>query len=93
MRLLVTGTEGAAGAAAWVMRWKGFVETSFCGAGGAGAGGAAAADDASEDCDIILKYGLRLSRSAGGLDVTICGGGGGGGGVDCRSGSWVGVDA
>jgi hypothetical protein len=89
------------------MRWKGFVETSGWGGGGrategagAGAGGGAAAEDASEDCDIILKKGLRLSVSVGGLDVTICGteatvagGGVGCGGVGCggvgfRSGSW-----
>jgi hypothetical protein len=92
---LVTGIDGAAGAAACVIRWKGFVETSGCGGGGgatggAGAGADGAGDAASEDCDIILKKGLRLSVSAvGGLDVTICGveAAAAGGGVGFLSGS------
>jgi hypothetical protein len=97
LRLIIV-TGGAGGAPAWVMRWNGFVDTSACGgaggaAGGAGAGAGAvgAAGGASEDCDIILKNGLRLSVTVGGLDVTICGGDtvGAGGGVGFRSGSWL----
>lgn len=92
-RRLDTGIDGPAGAAVCVMRWKGLVETSAWGGGGGatggagagGAGGAATLDNVSEDCDIILKYGLRLS---GGLEVTICGRGGG---VACRSGSGSGA--
>ena len=99
-----------------VIRWNGFVDdTSGCagGAGGAGAGGveeeaAAAAGDSAEecveDCDIMRKYGLRLSGgevviTVGG--VVIAEGAGAGGGVALRSTSWlptwlpprVGVDA
>lgn len=65
------GADTAVALASWVMRWKGLVETSGWtgGAGGAGAAGAAGVlwvEDASEDCESILRYGLRLSVSAGG---------------------------
>ena len=64
---LLTAAAGAA--AACVMRWNGLVETSA--GGGDATGGATEGVEASEDWDIILKYGLRLSLSPLGLDVTI----------------------
>lgn len=85
------------------MRWNGLVDsagggeataTSAAGGGGGGALGDAAAVE-SDDWDIILRYGLRLSGvSAGGLATEI-GGGGGGDAIFC-SNSWlptVGVEA
>lgn len=91
-----------------VMRWNGFVDGSAAGAGGRVTGAASvetAGDDASDACDIILKYGFLLSVSAGG-EVTTAGGGGdvagiAGGGLGFRSCSWwliwlppsVGVDS
>lgn len=44
-RFLDTGPLGAGGAAAWVMRWKGLVDSAG-GGGGGGAGGAAGAAEA-----------------------------------------------
>lgn len=82
-RFLDTGADAATGAAFCVMRWKGLVDSAAGGGGGAGAAGAAGAaagpalPDVSEDWDIIRKYGLRLSASAGGL-ATTCGTGGAG---------------
>ena len=83
------------------MRWKGFVDASVAGAvagavaggGAAGAGGAfveVAGEEASDGCDIILKYGFLLSASVGGGEVTTVGIEGGevaGGGLAFRSNS------